>query len=232
MNAEGTVAEVLAGAARFAVVCGDAEDVWPTIADDAVDATIMDPPYGIDIAEWDGDLPPQAWLDHCLRISRGPVLWFGAAVRVLDFVHYAPRPDRVLTWAPSFALSRSASHGMLYRWHPIAAWRPKAEGGRVHCDVLRHPTDGRNTWNHPCTKPVKLMRDLVAAFVPMGGIVADFTAGSGATGVGALLEGRRVILVERDPEHAATCRRRLAETVPGEGTRKAKQLGLFAATKP
>ena len=35
MNAEGTVAEVLAGAARFAVVCGDAEDVWPTIAADA-----------------------------------------------------------------------------------------------------------------------------------------------------------------------------------------------------
>lgn len=58
--------------------------------------------------------------------------------------------------------------------------------------------------------------------------VADWHAGSGTTGVAALLEGRRVILVERNPEHAETCRRRLAETLPGEGSRKAKQLGLFA----
>lgn len=52
----------------------------------------MDPPYGVDIAEWDGDLPPQTWLDECLRISRGTVLWFGAAPKVLEFINYKPPP--------------------------------------------------------------------------------------------------------------------------------------------
>ena len=81
---------------------------------------------------------------------------------------------------------------------------------------------------HETQKPVALMRELVRDFSDPGEVICDPHAGSGTTGVAALLEGRRVILVERNPEHAATCRRRLAETVPGEGSRKAKQLGLFA----
>lgn len=228
MKPDGTVAEVLANEARFAVVCGDAVEVMRTLPDGCVDAVIMDPPYGVDIAEWDSDLPPQEWLDHCLRVSRGSVLWFGSGSRVIDFARYAPKPDRVMVWAPRFTLSRGAAHGMLYRWHVLAAWRPKSVGGRVHCDVLTHATGGHNEWNHSCTKPLPLMRDLVAAFAPEGGIVADFTAGSGTTGVAAVVEGRRAVLVEQDNGHAATCRRRLAETEPGKGTRKAKQLGLFA----
>ena len=231
MTRDATVADVLEGRARWCVVEGDALDVWMVTPNEAFDTTIMDPPYGVDIAEWDSELPPQEWLDHCLRVSRGTVLWFGAATCVLNFAAYAPRPDRMMVWAPSFALTNATSHGMLYRWHVLAAWRPKSVGGRVHCDVLTHATGGRNEWNHPCTKPLALMRDIVAAFVPEGGVVADFTAGSGTTGVAALLEGRRVVLVERDSEHAETCRRRLEATEPGEGTRHAKQLSLFRASR-
>ena len=226
MSAEATPLDVIEGHATWCVVEGDAMTVARSMPDASVDAVVMDPPYGVKIAEWDDDIPPQAWLDECLRVSRGPVLWFGAAVKALEFGRYSPRPDRMLVWAPSFALSCSAAHGLMFRWHPIAAWRPKAIRGAIHCDVLTHKTDGRNTWNHPCTKPVALMRDIVEAFVPDGGIVADFTAGSGTTGVGALLRGRRAVLVERDPVHAATCVARMEATQPGEGSRKAKQLAL------
>ena len=229
MSRTATPADVLSGAARWCVVEGDALALLASLPDACVDAVIMDPPYGVDIAEWDSDLPPQSWLDECLRVSRGPVLWFGAGSRVLDFVGYAPRPDRMMVWAPSFALTQVAAHGMLYRWHPIAAWRPKAIRGAIHCDVLTHPTEGRNEWDHPCTKPLRLMRDLVAAFVPEGGVVADFTAGSGTTGAAAIAIGRRAILCENDPRHAETCCRRCEAATQGTDWRApASQLALFA----
>ena len=228
MSATATWRDVVEGRARWCVAEGQCEDVWRAMPDACVDAVVMDPPYGVDIAEWDGEIPPQSWLEQCLRVSRGPVLWFGAATRVLDFAQYAPRPDRMMVWAPSFALTQTAAHGMLYRWHPIAAWRPKAIPGAIHCDVLRHPTEGKNTWDHPCTKPLRLMRDLVAAFVPVGGIVADFTAGSGTTGAAALSMGRSTVLVELDRGHVATCRRRCDAAERGADDRApAEQGSLF-----
>ena len=80
---------------------------------------------------------------------------------------------------------------------------------------------------HETQKPLALMREMVRLFSDPGEVILDCHAGSGTTGVAALLEGRRVVLVERDPVHAETCRRRLAETIPGEGSRRAKQLALF-----
>lgn len=85
---------------------------------------------------------------------------------------------------------------------------------------------GHTRHGHPTEKPVPLMRALVRDFSDPGELICDPHAGSGTTGVAALLEGRRVILVERDPEHAATCVARMEATQPGEGSRKAKQLAL------
>ncbi len=45
MRGEGTVAEVLAGTARWAVVCGERDEALAAMGDAAVDVTISDPPY-------------------------------------------------------------------------------------------------------------------------------------------------------------------------------------------
>lgn len=227
MSAAATPADVLAGTARWCVVEADCLATMRAMPDASVDAVLMDPPYGVDIAEWDGDLPPQTWLDECLRISRGTVLWFGAAPKVLEFANYKPPPDRIMVWAPAFSLARTSAHGIFYRWHPIVLWRPDANKGAVPFDVLRHNTHGRNEWNHNCTKPLPLMRDLVLAFSPPDGVVFDGTAGSGTTGAAALAEGRRAILCETDPRHAQTCRDRCIEAETGVDWRKPGQSWLF-----
>lgn len=76
---------------------------------------------------------------------------------------------------------------------------------------------------HPTVKPVALMRWLIRLVTEPGDIVLDPFGGSGTTGVAALLEGRRVILVERDPAFAAICRARLSHAAPtaADLTRKA-----------
>jgi site-specific DNA-methyltransferase (adenine-specific) len=45
MSGEGTLAEVLAGEARWCVVEGDCLDVLPTLPEKSVDAVVTDPPY-------------------------------------------------------------------------------------------------------------------------------------------------------------------------------------------
>jgi site-specific DNA-methyltransferase (adenine-specific) len=70
------VAEVLAGEARFAVVCGDAVEVLPTIGNGTVAAVVTDPPSGIAFmgAEWDRDKGGRtqwvAWLADILADAR------------------------------------------------------------------------------------------------------------------------------------------------------------------
>jgi site-specific DNA-methyltransferase (adenine-specific) len=66
----------------------------------------------------------------------------------------------------------------------------------------------RNT--HPTVKSVALMRWLLRLVTKPGDVILDPFAGSGTTGVAALLEGRRVILVEREPQYAAIARARCA----------------------
>ncbi len=63
---------------------------------------------------------------------------------------------------------------------------------------------------HLTEKPVPLLQEIVRV-CPAGGIVLDPFAGSGATGVAALLEGRRFLGVELSAEYHARALARLQE---------------------
>lgn len=63
--------------------------------------------------------------------------------------------------------------------------------------------------DHPTVKPVELMRWLVRLVTPADGVVLDPFAGSGTTGVAAEIEGRRCVLVEREPAYQDLVHERL-----------------------
>jgi DNA modification methylase len=62
---------------------------------------------------------------------------------------------------------------------------------------------------HPTVKPLALMRWLCRLVTPPGGLVLDMFAGTGVTGEAAMLEGFGAVLIEREAEYFADCRRRL-----------------------
>ena len=64
---------------------------------------------------------------------------------------------------------------------------------------IRH-TVRQDDKHHQTGKPTPLMRDLVK-LCPPGGVIFDGYAGSGTTAAAALMEGRRVIAVERSEEY-------------------------------
>jgi hypothetical protein len=76
--------------------------------------------------------------------------------------------------------------------------------------VLRYARpNGDAAHRHSNEKPVPLMADLIESSTVRGDLVVDPCAGSGSTGVAAVLEGRRCVLVEVDRANAELCVQRV-----------------------
>lgn len=189
---------------------GDCRDVLPTLTD--VGAVITDPPYGVHIAAWDGAVPYDL-VTTFHAMTAGPILWFGASPMLrTDLLAFPVPPQRILVWAPTFSLSKTMANGLAYRWHPLYAWQlPKSHSGPTW-DVLTTPTDGRNFWNHPATKPLRLMRSLVG-ISPVGATVLDPFMGSGTTLRAAMDLGRKAIGVEISEAYCEIAAKRLQQAV-------------------
>ena len=247
MSAAATPADVLAGDARWCVVEGDSADVLRAMPDASVDAVVTDPPY--DKRTHDGARTEKGGDVFAPGITFAPLSEFAFA---LELIRVARR------WALAFcALEQLGAYQTAAgeSWVRAGIWHkpsclPQQTGDRPgsgHEGIAIMHRPGRKSWSgggtpahwsyvphipgrtHPTQKPLRLMRELVRLFSDPGEVVCDPFAGSGTTGEAALLEGRRVILVERDPVHAATARARMEATEPGEGTRRAVQQRLFAA---
>ena len=88
----------------------------------------------------------------------------------------------------------------------------KAARGKLPTDTWWQtivPPGGAERTGYPTQKPIAVLRRVVSASCPVGGVVADFFAGSGTTGAAALELGRRFLLVDSNPVAVAVMRRRL-----------------------
>ena len=104
---------------------------------------------------------------------------------------------------------RPADSGGASRFFPV--FHPFGYFGKAKSKSQR---GGEN--NHPTVKHVDLMRWLVRLITPRNGLVLDAFAGSGTTGVAALLEGMRFAGAEQDAGSHATACKRLAAAEIGE----------------
>ena len=89
----------------------------------------------------------------------------------------------------------------------------KAARGKLPTDVWWHtivPTHGAERTGYPTQKPLGILRRIIAASSAPGGVVLDFFAGSGTTGVAAREAGRRFILADNNPDALAVMTRRFA----------------------
>ena len=84
-------------------------------------------------------------------------------------------------------------------------------------DVWRSKwTWSNRTSGHSAEKPVELMVRAITLLAPRGSVILDPFAGSGTTGVGALLEGYSFLGCEKSPEYLDIACKRLAAAERGE----------------
>lgn len=165
------------------------------------------------------------WLTECRRVVKVG----GYLISFCDWRQYPTLTDAVM-WSGWFwrgvvvwdktPASRAPRRGYFKHQCEFAAWAtngplcPPEESAFGHLSGCFTLPTSQSDKHHITGKPTKLMRELVKV-CPPGGLILDPFAGSGTTGKAALLEGRRCILIEKEPAYAAICRRRVAEAMGG-----------------
>ena len=89
----------------------------------------------------------------------------------------------------------------------------KAARGKLPTDTWWHtivsPT-GKEKLGYPTQKPLGVLKRIVSASSPPGGLVVDLVAGSGTTGMAAMQQGRRFILADHSKDAFTVMRKRFA----------------------
>lgn len=228
------------------LICADARDVLPTIADASVDMLFGDPPYGIGYTKggapvgkrtrsteqigWDAIAGDDAvdgwWLPEALRVLRD-----GAAAYVCTRWDVEPEWRR-----------QAAAAGFLVKqrltWHKRVTGKGDLKGtyGQSCEDVLfltkgRHILRGRPPMllevgcvptfrmrHHPHQKPIGLPEALILASTKPGELVSDLMMGSGPAAAAAIRTGRRFLGVELERQYFdAACALAEAEAARTEG---------------
>lgn len=116
--------------------------------------------------------------------------------------------------SPQFTGDRPASGAELFCCaHPPG--RKKWNGGGRRNVFTFAVNAERGGKEHPTTKPIALMLELVSLFTDPGDTILDPFAGSGTTGVAALRLGRHFIGCELDPKYHALATERLTAEASG-----------------
>ena len=199
---------------------GDCRSILPTIAAEAADFILTDPPYLVNYRSRDGRSVPNddndAWLKpafaemyRVLKPDSFAVSFYGwpsadkflQAYRAAGFnvVAHLMFPKRYASSAGYVKYQHESAH-LLVKGTP---WRMANTIG----DVIEWSYSGNNL--HPTQKPVEVLQKLIRAFCPTGGLVLDPFAGSGSTLAAAKKLERSYIGVELNARYYAIARTRL-----------------------
>ncbi len=212
---------------------GDARD-WTERAD----VLITDPPYGVGLVTKTSDYRQSEAFDAGESL-RATVLYQDDADHVRALItEVIPRllavVDRALIFPGTrlmFAYPEPSGIGAVFMpngagrspWgfqttHPILYYGKDpflADGKGSRPNGFRDEQPNRETFDHPCPKPISWMRWAVARASREGETVLDPFAGSGTTLVAAKALGRRSIGIEIEERYCEIAARRCAQEVLG-----------------
>ncbi len=128
---------------------------------------------------------------------------------------WPPKHDNILFYAksPKQNFFNASEIERIPYMAPGLVGPEKAARGKLPTDTWWHtivsPT-GKEKLGYPTQKPLGVLKRIVTASSPPGGLVVDLVAGSGTAGAAAMQQGRRFILADKAEEAFAVMRRRFA----------------------
>ena len=195
------------------VVRADCLEFMKLLPDKSVDLVLTDPPYNTknigpnqrkyDVGQM--QLPLKEYIKFCED-------WFREADRVAKRIVFTsgianvccyPQPSWIACWHKPASVSFNRFGGF-NAWEPIMLYGKIPKGKRLRQDFILY-----NTLNftkgiekeHPCPKPLGLIKKLVDIFSLEGETVFDPFMGSFTTAIAAESLGRRWIGTELSPEY-------------------------------
>lgn len=192
---------------------GDCREILPQIG--RCDAVITDPPYGVSFQYASHDDTPgrdySALLREFLEWSRNiaPIVLLTTGMRNLWMY---PPADWVLCWAKPGSTRRSDLGGF-NEWEPVLVYgKPRIYNDYKYLpDCVNHTRGfGRE---HPCPKPIALLKWLTETATEANHLIVDPFAGSGTTLQAAKDLNRRAIGIEIEEKYCEIAAKRLSQEV-------------------
>lgn len=194
---------------------GDCRDVLPTVQ---ADVLVTDPPYGVAFegkvtkhttvksggytTEDDGSIGPDVVRMVLPMVKRGAVF---SGIR--NLMAYPTPRDIGCVYCPS-----GAGRGPwgFTCFNPVLFYG-KRPGPCVPSSIMSFDVSPQN--GHPCPKPLRWIKWLVALTSVDGDVIVDPFGGSGTTGRACKDLGRRCILIEREERYCEIAAHRLSQEV-------------------
>jgi hypothetical protein len=200
------------------------------------DLLIVDPPFGITDEPWEPEDVEgfnRGWCEEWSRCGADFIAifwcqerlwegrtWFDQSLKGYQF-------QQVLTWQANNHCGPKSRLAMKQSWYPIFLYRKRHSSRRIvrddkAWDTERHNLDchvaplpqttyrGEELKQHPCQKPVSVMRWLINALSEPGELVCSLFAGVAPCGVAAVQLGRRYRGIEQSAEYRRISEGRIA----------------------
>lgn len=216
---------------------GDCREILPTLG--KVDAVVTDPPYGngteYGLCE-DTNENLEALITKVMPLLLQKAIRVLITCGVANLARY-PKSEWVLNWTDP-----SGEGGCPWgfpSWQPILAYGkdPYLQRGlgRRSDTIVKRFLRGDYNLDHPCPKPLGLMKWLIDRSTFINETILDPFMGSGTTGVACVRLGRKFIGIEIEPKYFDIACRRIEEATRQpdmfiEKPAPAKQLEFAAVT--
>lgn len=228
---------------RYTIYNGDCFEIMEKLIKEGVkvDAIICDPPYNIDIADWDNNFDIERALNLCKKLLKenGNIIIFQGWSEVCGTISIMNKLFTQMNWivwdrikgrgaTKNFVSTREDilwyCNGNNPTYHKMYSNIEKktAGMGNKNGETTRALT---NVWydispivpwsdektEHPSQKPVELMERCVSIWTNSNETVLDFTMGTGTTGRACLNTNRQFIGIEQDEKWFNIAQSRLSE---------------------
>lgn len=191
------------------VYCMDALEFLKQIPDKSVDLVLTDPPYGIEIAEWD-KLPEKIVFDEIFRVSKNQIIFGGNYFNL-------PHTESWICWDKTYKYNQGFDMSEFELiW---TSFKHKSKFIRYTCcgnfRGFEHPRANYNKKEneHPTQKPEEVIRWLLEKFSNENDLVLDCFMGSGTTAVVCKQLGRNFICGDNCQEYVNIANKRLEQGV-------------------
>lgn len=160
--------------ANISIYNEDCLQALKRMPDDYYDLAICDPPYGINLAEWDKETPKQEYFDELRRVSKNQIIWGGNY-----FADKLPLTEAWICWYKKPFLPQQAHFELAWTSFQMKpklieyTYAGNAEGLKnVRVDYTKKSI-------HPAQKPENIYKLLLQDYAKKGDKIIDTHLGSG-----------------------------------------------------
>ncbi len=176
--------------------------------DNYFDLAIVDPPYGINLAEWDNKTPDKIYFNELFRISKNQIIWGGNY-----FADKLPVTESWICWHKKPFLLQQAHFELAWTSFDMKpklidyTYAGNAEGqGQIRVNYKKKSI-------HPAQKPVNIYKLLLQNYAKKGDLILDTHVGSGSSLIACIEEGFNYCGFEIDKDYFNAAQKRINEVL-------------------